>query len=431
MTDAAATPADAASASPAAPPLLARRGLSARLFWITIGAVMLVEVLIFLPSAGMFHADWLQRRLDAAALTLTAADAAPGLAAADALSEELLDRIGAAVIAARPMNGNGSYGPRRIIARSMPPEIAYAYDLQRLDTIDHVLMATRRLVTGGDGWLRVRGPSAIAPGQEFEAVVEARPLSRDLAAYGGRIGVLSLIIAVATGALIFLALRWLLVLPMRRLTNAMTDFAGAPEAPLARLGDADRSDEVGQATRTFDQLRRELQTSFARRARLAAMGEAVSKFNHDLRNILAEAMLAADTLEARADAGTARYAAKVNTALDRATALCQESLRFARDGAPSVDRRRFALADLVDAVALETARLAPDGARGWVKAFNPLIDLYADREQVRRVLENLGRNAFEAGARTVTISAERIDADGVAYGLLLADDGPGVPDDIR
>ncbi|MEM6492699.1 MAG: HAMP domain-containing sensor histidine kinase, partial [Pseudomonadota bacterium] len=152
---------------------------------------------------------------------------------------------------------------------------------------------------------------------------------------------------------------------------------------------------------------------------------------HDLRNILAEAMLAADTLEARADAGTARYAAKVNTALDRATALCQESLRFARDGAPVVDRRRFALAELIDAVALETARLAPDGARGWVKAFNPLIDLYADREQVRRVLENLGRNAFEAGARTVTISAERIDADGVAYGLLLADDGPGVPDDIR
>jgi len=287
------------------------------------------------------------------------------------------------------------------------------------------------LMMGGGGVLRVRGVSAIAPGEEIEAVIEARPLSRDLARFGGRIGLLSLIIAVGAGAMIFIALRWILVLPMRRLTDAMTAFAATPEAPLARLGDADRADEVGRATRTFDQLRRDLQLSFARRARLAAMGEAVSKFNHDLRNILAEAMLAADSIEAAADAKTARYAGKVTTALDRATALCQDSLRFARDGAPRLTRRRFSLAELVDAVAAETARLAPGGAGAWAKAFHPNLDLYADYDQARRILENLGRNAFEAGANRVTVTAERVDADGVAAVLLIADDGPGVPEEMR
>ena len=55
-------------------------------------------------------------------------------------------------------------------------------------------------------------------------------------------------------------------------------------------------------------------------------------------------------------------------------------------------------------------------------------DRVADRDQLRRVLVNLGRNAFEAGAQTVTISAEN-GAGGIA--VSLHDDGPGLPKRAR
>ena len=65
-----------------------------------------------------------------------------------------------------------------------------------------------------------------------------------------------------------------------------------------------------------------------------------------------------------------------------------------------------------------------NGRSRWINKVPDAFNVTADRDQLRRVLGNLGRNAFEAGAESVTITAEN-GADGIA--ISLCDDGPGMP----
>ena len=56
------------------------------------------------------------------------------------------------------------------------------------------------------------------------------------------------------------------------------------------------------------------------------------------------------------------------------------------------------------------------------------LEIEADRDQLRRVLANLGRNAFQAGASSVTVTAERTEE---LVRIRLSDDGPGLPKRAR
>lgn len=60
----------------------------------------------------------------------------------------------------------------------------------------------------------------------------------------------------------------------------------------------------------------------------------------------------------------------------------------------------------------------------------PELDLHGSAETLRVVLVNLVRNAEEAGASCVRISA-RLEPGGHAVRLLVEDDGPGVPEAVR
>lgn len=59
----------------------------------------------------------------------------------------------------------------------------------------------------------------------------------------------------------------------------------------------------------------------------------------------------------------------------------------------------------------------------------PIFEARGNREHLKVVLENLARNAFEAGAKQVTLSAH-LDGGGHALHLAVADDGPGIPEAI-
>ncbi len=63
---------------------------------------------------------------------------------------------------------------------------------------------------------------------------------------------------------------------------------------------------------------------------LAALGLAVSKINHDLRNILASAQLFSDRLVAVGDPTVQRLAPRIVSALDRAIGLCRSTLAYGR-----------------------------------------------------------------------------------------------------
>ena len=97
-------------------------------------------------------------------------------------------------------------------------------------------------------------------------------------------------------ALVYLSLNALLVRPMQRITRAMERFRADPEDPAAHVHLSGRRDEIGRAEAELDRMQADLRVALSSRARLAALGEAVAKINHDLRNMLTSAQIASERL---------------------------------------------------------------------------------------------------------------------------------------
>src|SRR5262249_30231245 len=207
---------------------------------------------------------------------------------------------------------------------------------------------------------------------------------------------LSIAISLITACLVFLALQSLMVRPMRRLTDSMVAFRADPENPGSMIRPSRRSDEIGVATRELAEMQQGLVQALQQKAHLAALGEAVGKIHHALRNILSTARLVSDRLTASADPYVRKTAPILLDAIDKAVDLCTRTLEFTREEPPELRRTRFGPRDLVEEV---IASLAPAavGAR-WMNDIDPALLVWADRDQLYRAIANLARNAMEAGA---------------------------------
>ena len=115
----------------------------------------------------------------------------------------------------------------------------------------------------------------------------------DIFMIGGFIALISFLllvsmgIGVMTAGLVYIALHFLFVRPMRRLTASMVGFHEDPESSARIIVPSQRGDEIGVAERELSAMQRDLVSMLHQKSRLAALGLAVSKINHDLRNLLA------------------------------------------------------------------------------------------------------------------------------------------------
>ena len=165
-----------------------------------------------------------------------------------------------------------------------------------------------------------------------------------------------------------------------------------------------------------------LRGALQERARLAALGAGVTRISHDLGNILATARLVSDRLSDSEDPEVRRITPTLLGAIDRAVNLCAQTLSFTREGAPKVERSRFDLGELVSEVGASVPEQL-SGEAEWRNLIDPRLEVAADREQLYRVLSNLGRNAIQAGASRIEIGARREDGRVV---IEFRDDGPGL-----
>jgi signal transduction histidine kinase len=247
---------------------------------------------------------------------------------------------------------------------------------------------------------------------------------------------LSIAIAASTAALIYFALHYLFVRPLYRIAANMMAFSDEPENPARIMVPHRGADEIGFVERELAGMQGELAATLAQKTRLAALGLAVSKINHDLRNLLASAQLFSDRLAKLPDPQVQRFAPKLMRSLERAIDLCQATLSYGRAQEPTPDRRPVALADLVEDVQ-ETLGLTPDSPVGWVTSIERGLIIEADRDQLLRVLVNLARNAMQAlearGLNDPRRDQIRITGrrEGGVVVIEVADTGPGVPDAAR
>lgn len=375
---------------PHLPPLA--RSLSAKLLVLTIFFVMLSEVLIYAPSAGRFRLTYLQERLAAGHLAMLALEATPDHMVSEALESELMHHSGAYAIALRGPDGTG---PMLRPHNPIPPVDA-DFDLRDEGFFPLIAEAFVTLAQRENRLLRVVGPSPKNPAAIVEVVIDEWPMRAALIDYSYRIMGLSIVISLITAALVYLSLQWLMVRPMRRMTESMVAFREDPEDASRVPPPSRRSDEIGVAQRELAEMQAGLRAALQQKARLAALGVAVTKINHDLRNILATARLVSDRLADSEDPEVRRTTPTLMAAIDRAVDLCSRTLDFTREGPPRLDRRRFRLAELVEEAGAVVMPARSGDEAVWRNAVAAALTVEADRDQLFRVLVNLGQNAVQA-----------------------------------
>jgi signal transduction histidine kinase len=169
--------------------------------------------------------------------------------------------------------------------------------------------------------------------------------------------------------------------------------------------------------------------------RLAQLGLAVSKINHELRNMLTTAQLLTDRLDRVSDETAQRIAPRLVATLDRAIAFCEATLAYGRATEPLPQRRLIPLAPLIADLSNLTD-LAPEVGIAFEAHVPESLMVDADQDQLARVLVNLVRNAVQAlsqagspeGQPRIDVSAAR---EGQAVVILVEDNGPGIPDKVR
>lgn len=405
-------------------------GLSARLLLLTIFFVMLTEVFIYAPSIGRYRLVYMEERIAAAHLASLAMEAPDNRVVDDRLLGELLGHARSyGIVLRRPAS------KAMMMSRDMPPSIAATYDLRDQQFFSLIWKALLVLTRDGSRFIRVIAPSHKDPQILVETIIDEAPLRVEMWDYSARILMLSILISLATAAMVFLSLRWLFVRPMLDITQSMIKFRTDPEDGGRVIRPTGRGDEIGRAERELHALQTGLRSALQQRAHLAALGSAVTKINHDLRNILTTAQIVSDQLGAIENDKIKRIAPGLTAAIDRAVELCSQTLQYAHDGTPEPEYRSFRIAELVDEVAAETISVRGDGrdsGRGEAFVCENQVDgallIEADRSQLFRVLSNLILNSINAGAHRVTITGAR---DGNVITIDVADDGPGIPAMVR
>lgn len=404
--------------------------LSTRLLVLTMIFVVFAEILVFLPSIAHFRINRIDETIRRADLVVLALG--PGRDIDRDLQDGLLAALDASAVSVR------SGEMRRLVAMAeQPTRIDLVVDTTRVDPWASIVDVVDMLFAGDGRRLRILGPPN-DKGQVVDLVVSETPIRAATLAFAGRLLVLSAVLLGIVAALVFLGLRRLILVPLRRIARSMVDFAADPESPERIIRPSGRRDEIGETERRLAEMQTELAGSLAQKKHLADLGVAVSKINHDLRNMLASAQLITDRLSAIPDATVQRFAPKLVATLDRAIAYSRAVLDYGKTGEAPPERRLISIARLVGDVAeLLGARDAgqgfvlDDGIRLEIAVADDL-EIDADPDQIFRVLLNLTRNAMQAMegdhdpslVRRVTVSAER---QGAVVVLRVADTGPGVP----
>jgi signal transduction histidine kinase len=402
-------------------------GLSRKVLLLTIIFVMLGEVLIFLPSIANFRIQWLKGRIAQAEIAALAAEAAPDQILSSDLRSEILKGAGVLVVSLQK-------GESRKLALRADGDymIDASYDLRDLKWYAAIMDAFETLFTAED---RVIGVTDLPPnmsGELIEIALTEAPLKDAMLGYATNILILSIVLSLLVASMIYVALNSVLVKPMQKLTANMMAFAQNPENRSRIITPSARRDEIGMAEHELQSMQTELANTLQQKNHLAALGLAVSKVSHDLRNMLTSAQLISDRLTTVDDPTVQRFTPKLIASLDRAIDFLSQTLKFGRAQEREPRREKLSLHQAIAEV-VEAAELQKAAQIAFANQIPNGLLVDADREQLNRIFTNLTRNAvqaIESGGTEGIITFEGRREGSVTI-ICVVDNGPGLPLQVR
>lgn len=408
------------------------RGLSGKLLVITVLVIMATEIFIFVPSVSNYRLTWLSRHFNTGEAVSLTLERLPPEAVPTELPAQLLELIQAEAIVIRRDDVS-----QVLASKEMPSEIDRHVLVEppgRKAAMRSITEAMDTLINGGDRTIRVYGPMQQRSGQ-LELVMRDKPLRDAMLGYAGNVMLISFAISLLAGLVVFFVLRWLFIRPMRRISKAITAFADEPENAAHIIEPSGREDEIGVAEEQLSAMQKQLRDTFTQQRHLADLGLAVSKINHDMRNILASASLFSDRLTTLEDPTVRRLAPRLVRSIDRAADYTRHVLEYGKAGeavpVKTLLRPHRLCEDVAEILALDGEG---EGTVEWINAIPENMEIAADPDQLFRVILNLSRNAVqamenadEAAVRRLTVEAQHED-DGAR--ISIHDTGPGIPDEI-
>ncbi|KAA9361853.1 sensor histidine kinase [Ochrobactrum quorumnocens] len=411
-----------------------RNRLSSKLLILTALAVLIAEVLIFVPSIANMRVRWMSSRLDTVDAVSEVLIASGNINIPREVQDKVLLATGTKAIALREA------GASHLLAMSeMPGTIDQVVDLNNISEAAAIWDAFGTLFNGGNRTLRIYGsnPPSANPGRIIEIVTSDAPLRHAMLSYATNVAIISLLISVIAASLIYLIIHEMLLRPVRLMHRNMIDFASAPDNPTRILVPENRKDEFGIAQRQIAHIQSDLQRTLKEQKHLADLGLAVSKINHDMRNILASAQLMSDRLADTQDPMVQRFAPKLIHTLSRAINYSESVMAYGRSQEAPPAPRRVQLSTVILDVQ-ETLNLKTESGIEFENLIPIDFELNVDSEQLFRVLHNLCRNSVQAMERDrrsdvstvkrLTLSAGRI---GTTTIIGVEDTGPGLPQKAR
>jgi len=211
----------------------------------------------------------------------------------------------------------------------------------------------------------------------------------------------------------------LIARPIRALSGAAARIGrGDLQSPV----EGTSRDEIGFLAATMDEMRREL------RARDERMQLMLSGIAHEVRNPLGGIELFSGILrdELPADAPARGHVARIERELAYLKAVVEEFLEYARRAEPQPERIELAAfcAELLELVSSEAAA---GGVTLSCEVAGSVVS--ADRQQLKRALLNLVRNAVQAAAGGTAGVRARAEAERTI--IEVYNSGAPIPPDVR
>lgn len=367
--------------------------LSGKLLLLTIVFVMLAEILIFFPSMAVFRQNWLAERAQSAGLLTLAIEGVPDYQGGTMLSSRFMTDTGVTMVAQKRLGKNAE--PIRQLVLGMPPENGPIdiSDLRTMKTLPPFGDSLRDFFGPEAGYIMILSSPTVQGAQALEVIVPRAALKMALRDYCQRVLLLSLAISILTGLMIYAALSLIIVRPIQDLAKGLALFRADPKKRLGSHKQVKRRDEIGQLEREFVDMKEGVRSALTQQERLATIGMAMAKINHDLRNVLTSAQLISDRLATDPEERVRKMGNRLVKAVARGVKLCEATLTFSQSVEERPNPQKINVRQALEQVA-KHSNFEP-----WISfdlAVDPALSVMVDVDHFDRIFDNLFRNAAQA-----------------------------------